>query len=113
MDKQVGSSFIPNNIHEPSIFYFENGKPTPRLRDIWTPMLVVTKQCYTKSYMPNIEEMFKVRDIIIKAEHFKTISKMSSWKLFVGNGWFRENLKIIDFAMNLDQEKAYFDLYLQ
>jgi hypothetical protein len=57
--------------------------------------------------------MFKIGDIIIKVEHFKTMSIMSSWKLYVGNGWVRENLGIIDFAMSLDQERAYFDLYMQ
>lgn len=118
MDKQVDSSSIPNNIHEPSIFYFEipsfeNGKPTPRLGDIWTPTLDVTVQCYIKSYMPSIEEMFKIGDIIIKVEHFKTMSWTSSWKLYVGNGWVKENLESIDFAMSLDQEKFYFDLYMQ
>jgi len=41
------------------------------------------------------------------------MSIMSSWKLYVGNGWVRENLGIIDFAMSLDQERAYFDLYMQ
>jgi hypothetical protein len=74
---------------------FENGKPTPRLGDIWIPMLAVTKQCYIMSYMPNIEKMFKIGDMIIKVEHFKTMSKMSSWKLYVGNGWVRDNLKTL------------------
>jgi hypothetical protein len=63
--------------------------------------------------MPNIEEMFEIGDIIIKVEHFKTMSRTSSWKLYVRNGWVRENLEIVDFAMSLDQERTYFDLYMQ
>ncbi len=50
--------------------------------------------------------------MIIKVKHFKTMSKTSSWKLYVGNGRVRENLENIDFAMSLDQEKASFDLYM-
>jgi hypothetical protein len=62
--------------------------------------------------MPNIEEMFRIGDMIIKVEHFKTVSKTSSWKLYVGNGWVRKNLENIDFAMSSDQKRASLDLYM-
>jgi hypothetical protein len=62
--------------------------------------------------MPNIEEMFRIGDMIIKVEHFKTVSKTSSWKLYVGNGWVRKNLENIDFAMSSDKKRASLDLYM-
>jgi hypothetical protein len=52
-------------------------------------------------------------DIIIKVENFGIVSRMSNYKLNLENGWIRETLENIDFSMSLDQEGAFFNLYLQ
>jgi hypothetical protein len=38
---------------------------------------------------------------------------MLSWSLNEENVWVRDNLKIIDFALNFDQEKKKIRLYMQ
>jgi len=43
--------------------------------------------------MPRMEKMFKTRDLIIKVEHFGTISKMLSWNLNDESKWIDEKLE--------------------
>ncbi len=50
-NKIVVSSFVAYTILEPFIFKidilsFKNGKPKPRLRDIWIPLLGISEQHY-------------------------------------------------------------------
>jgi len=82
----VGSDYILDNIHELSIFHFkilsfENGYHAPRLRNIWIPFLDIIRQSYVIFYMPNMENLFKVGDRIVKVEHSSTMSIISIWKL--------------------------------
>lgn len=112
------SNFFPNNILEPSIFdfeipSFEDGYPTPNLRNISIPLIDLTKQRYIGFYVSNMERLFRKGDRIIKVEHFGIVSRMSNYKLDLENGWIKKNLDNIDFAMSLDQEGASFNLYMQ
>ncbi len=50
--------------------------------------------------------MFRIGDKVVKVEHFGTISKMLNWSLNEENVWVRDNLEIIDFSLNFDQEKT-------
>jgi hypothetical protein len=53
-----------------------------------------------------MESMFRIGDKVVKVEHFGTISKMLNWSLNEENVWVRDNLEIIDFSLNFDQEKT-------
>ncbi len=86
---QVGSNSNQDNLLDPSILYFEipsfeNGKPTPRLREIWIPTVTIIEQHYIKFYMLKMVEMFSEKDRVIKVDHFGIVSKMSGWRLEVG-----------------------------
>jgi hypothetical protein len=56
MHGQVGSNSNQDNLLDPSILYFEipsfeNGKPTPRLGEIWIPTIAIIEQHYIKFYI--------------------------------------------------------------
>jgi hypothetical protein len=88
---------------------FENGKPTPRLRKIWIPAIIIIEQHYIKFYILNMEKMFSEKDRVIKVDHFGIVSKMSNWRLDTINKWIKFFLESIDFAMGLDKEGFSFD----
>jgi hypothetical protein len=116
IERVVGSDFVLDNIHEPSIFHFkilsfENGYHAPRLGDIWIPFLDIIRYNYVRFCMHGMEIIFKVGDKIIKVEHFSIVSKMSNWKLDFLNKWIGETLETIDFAMGLDQKGISIDLH--
>jgi hypothetical protein len=52
--------------------------------------------------MPSKEELFWVRDRIIRIEHVTIVFKMLNWKLNLENSWVKETLETIDFVMGLD-----------
>jgi hypothetical protein len=62
--------------------------------------------------MLGMENMFWMRDIMVKVEHSRTISRMLSWSLNEGNVWVRDNLKNIDFALNFDEDNTNSNLYI-
>ncbi len=43
--------------------------------------------------MLGMEKMFKTKDLIIKVEHFGTISKILSWNLKDESKWIEEKLQ--------------------
>jgi hypothetical protein len=63
-------------------------------------------------YLLAMENMFRIRDIMVKVEHYGTISRMLSWTLNERNVWVRDNLKNIDFALDFDKENIDSNLYI-
>jgi hypothetical protein len=50
------------------ILSFENGKPTPRLGEIWIPTVAIIEQHYIKFYILDMQKMFSERDKVIKVD---------------------------------------------
>jgi hypothetical protein len=94
------------------ILNFENGKPIPKLGNIWIPIDLVLEH-HIKFYILGMEKLFKVGDIVIRVKHSGTMSKLLSWRLNVGSYWIQFFLKNIGFAMGFDEEGGSFALYLQ
>jgi hypothetical protein len=106
-----------DNCPNPFLFNFEipnptNGKPIPKLRDIWIPRSLEIDQHYVRFYLLGMGNMYKIRDKMVKVEHFGTISRMLSWSLNEINVWVRDNIKSIDFALDFDKENIDSNLYI-
>jgi hypothetical protein len=119
MEKAYASKGNPmtDNCLDPFLFSFEvpdlaNGKPNVKLGDIRILGSLETDQHYVRFYLPGIENMFRIRDKMVKVEHFKAISRMLSWSLNEGNLWVKDNLKNVDFALNFDKENTDSNLYI-
>jgi hypothetical protein len=119
MEKAYASKSNPMtyNFLDPCLFNFEvldlaNGKFALKLRDIWIPKSLETNQHCVRFYLPRMENMFRIRDRMVKVEHSGTISRMLSWSLNEGNVWVRDNLKNIDFALNFYKENTNSNLYI-
>jgi hypothetical protein len=116
--KHFGNSSISHNILNPTLFNFEifgleNGILAPRLGDIWIIGSQETKQHYVKFDLLGMESMFTIKDKVVRVEHSRTISRMLSWSLDEKIVWVKDNLEIIDFALDFDQEGAISSLYMQ
>jgi hypothetical protein len=119
MEKAHASKGNPmtGNCHDPSLFNFEvhnlvNGKLVIRLGDIWILGSLEINQHYVRFYLLTMENMFRIRDKMVKVEHSRTISRMLSWSLNEGNVWVKDNLKNIDFALYFDKENIDYNIYI-
>jgi hypothetical protein len=83
MDNQARNNFNPAKFHNPFVFdfeilKFENGKPIPRLGNIWIPIDLILEH-HIKFYVLGMEKLFRVGDRIIRVKHYGTMSKLLSW----------------------------------
>ncbi len=60
-----------------------------------------------------MENMFKIKDKVVRVEHSRTISRMLSWNLNEKIVQVKDTLESIDFALDFDQEGGIFGLYMQ
>jgi hypothetical protein len=119
MEKVHASKSNPmtDNCLDPFLFNFDvpnlaNGKLAIGVGDIWIPGSLKTNQHYVRFYLLAMENMFRIRDIMVKVEHYGTISRMLTWTLNERNVWVRDNLKNIDFALDFDKENIDSNLYI-
>ncbi len=60
-----------------------------------------------------MENIFKIKDKVVKVEHFRTVSKILSWNLNEKNVWVKDNLESIEFVLDFDQKKTISGLSIQ
>jgi hypothetical protein len=81
---------------------FEDRKFVPKLGDIWILVAMKYEQHFVKCCIPKMEEMFGVRDIIIRVKHVRVTFRLMNWKLDVENYWVLENKNNVEFVVFLN-----------
>lgn len=104
MDNKVGSSRKAYNCPYLCVFNFiiptfEDRKFVPKLGDIWILVAMKNEQHFVKFYIPRMEEMFGVGDIIIRVKHVRATFRLMNWKLNVKNYWVLENTNNVEFVV--------------
>jgi hypothetical protein len=61
----------------------------PRLGDIWVPKSAPSTNHFPRFYIPGVEDLFQIRDRIIRVEHGGSRSRLISWRIWrdAGESW--------------------------
>jgi len=54
----------------------------PRLGDIWVPKSAVSTNHFTRFYIPSVEDLFQIRDHLVRVEHGGSRSRVISWRIW-------------------------------
>ncbi len=76
------NSTTPPILRRVTPFFVERQSSVPRLGDIWVPKLVVSPNHFVKLYIPSVEDLFQVRDRLLRVEHSGSRSRLMSWRIW-------------------------------
>jgi hypothetical protein len=107
MDNKVRSSRNAYNFLDLCVFNFiiptfEDRKFVPKLGDIWNLVAMRYEQHFVKFYIPRMEEMFGVGNIIIRVKHVRATFRLMNWNLDVENYWVLKNKNNVKFVVFLN-----------
>jgi hypothetical protein len=67
-------------LHKVSTYRLEKRRQVPRLGDIWIHVSFISQNHFVKFYIPSIEDLFWVKDRILKVENTQLKACLISWR---------------------------------
>lgn len=67
-------------LHKVSTYRLERQGQVPRLSDIWIPIAPISPNHFVRFYILGVEDIFCVRDRILKVENIGLRARLISWK---------------------------------
>jgi len=79
----------PHTLRKVTPSFPERQRSVPRIGDIWIPKLAVSPNHFTKLYIPGVEDLFQIRDHLLRVEHCGSRSRIISWRIWHNpkEGW--------------------------
>jgi hypothetical protein len=76
------STTTPRTLRRVTPIFVERQRSVPRLGDIWIPKLFVSPNHFVRLYIPGVEDLFQVRDRLLRVEHSGSSSRLVSWRIW-------------------------------
>jgi hypothetical protein len=76
------STTIPPTLRRVTPLFVERQRSVPRLRDIWVPKSAVSPNHFTRFYIPSVEDLFQIRDHLVRMEHGGSKAHIISWRIW-------------------------------
>jgi hypothetical protein len=83
------ASTLPPTLRRVAPEFAERQRSVPRLGDIWIPRSEVSPNHFVRLYIPGVEDLFQVRDWLLRVEHSGSRSHIISWRIWQDQegGW--------------------------
>jgi len=83
------ASTLPPTLHRVALEFAERQRSVPRLGDIWIPRSEVSPNHFVRLYIPGVQDLFQVGDLLLWVEHNGSRSRIISWKIWQDQegGW--------------------------
>jgi hypothetical protein len=62
--------------------FAERQRSVPRLGNIWVPKSAVSPNHFTRFYIPGVEDLFQIRDHLVRMEHGGSRARIISWRIW-------------------------------
>jgi len=72
----------PHTLRRVMPLFAERQCSVPRLGDIWVPKSAVSTNHFTRFYIPSVEDLFQIRDHLVRVEHGGSRSRVISWRIW-------------------------------
>jgi hypothetical protein len=76
------STTTPHTLRRVTPLFAERQRSVPRLGDIWVPKSDVSSNHFTRFYISGVEDLFQVRDHLVRVEHGGSKSRVISWRIW-------------------------------
>jgi len=72
----------PRTLHRVTLIFTEKQCGVPRLGDIWIPKAVISPNHFARFYIPGVEDLFQIRDRLVRVEHAGSRFRLISWRVW-------------------------------